>query len=370
MATSIPSYLQVPQVKAGTGSPQKPFNIGNAARNLFGRDITPGYNMTWRGPVNNARPTVKNTGFSVATAGRGVGGLDPYDGGLAGSYGGYGSAAAQQQAAAQKSILDQLSGRLNSIYGSSQEAARQAGYGIDSTLKQFGLQQRQAQQALDQKGIQNESSKRAGTQDILGMIDRGINSGARILGNANAGTSSAAGEIAKAYGNVGQREQSKVNNQYELGRNAINSEQASLAEQQRLYRDSTFRNSKEQVIGGIVQSAQAQLAELDNALRGASLPDRISIEGEKQKVRDLARNELAKYDTLLQQELDSAKGKTPDEVRAEATRLAQLGQAPAGQFKYTNETPIELQGQPAPAGGLLPVYAPKRGEDQLAPQVV
>lgn len=364
---AIPSYLQVPQVKAGTGSPQKPFNIGNAVGNLLGFDPTPGYNLTWHGPVNNARPAAKksNSNPKQKQTQLPVSFSDSFNGGGAGGYGGTSALAAQQ-----KSILDQLGGRLNSIYGSSTEAAKQAGYGIDSTLKNFGLSQRQAQQKIDQEGIQNESSKASGTQDILGMIDRGINSGARVLGNANAGTSSAAGEIAKAYGNVGQREQTKVNNQYELGKQSIGAEQANLAEQQRLYRDSTFQDSKEQIIGGIVQSAQGQLAELDNALRGASLPDRISIEGEKQKVRDLARGELAKYDALLQQQLDSAKAKTPEEVHAEATRLAQLGQAPAGQFKYSTETPIEMQGQPAPAGAGLPVYTPKRGDDPLAPQGV
>lgn len=326
-----------------------------------------------RGPSSG----IKQRSFSVATAGRGVGGRATDVGGYSGadptyySSGGGGGGGGNPLAAQQKTLLDRLGSNLNTIYGSSQEAARQQGYGIDSTLRQFGLSQREAQRALDAKGIQNEASKRAGSQDILSMINRGVTSGSRVLASGNAGTSSGADQIARAYGDIGQREQSKVNNQYELGQNAINSEQANLREQQELYRNSTYQNSKEQIIGGIVQAAQAQLAELDNALRGASLPDRISIEGEKQKVRDLARGELAKYDQLLNQELASAKGKTVDENRAEATRLAQLGQAPAGQFQYSTEAPAQLQGQPGPAGSSLPLYALKRGQDDpVVPQVV
>lgn len=363
-------YTNQPQNQAYT--PTRP-NIGNAVGNFLGFDITPGYNITSHGIVNNAQPKAQpaspQNNWSVATAGTGA--TQPTSL-YSGDYNGYGSAQAQQIAQQQQSLLDQLGGRLNNIYGSSTETARQAGLGLDTTIKQYGLSTRQAQDAINQKGIQNEASKRAGSADILAMVGRGIRSGGVTLANKNASNSSAAEAIARAYGDIGQREQSKVNNQYALAGEDINSQQKALTEQENLYRNTTYANSKEQIIGGIVQSAQSQLAELDNALRGASLPDRVAIEGEKNKVRDLARGELAKYDSLLAQELASAHANSQDENRAKATELSQLGQAPAGQFQYNTETPIQFQGQQGPAGGNLPLFTFKRNQDQnnpLAPQV-
>ncbi len=204
------------------------------------------------------------------------------------------------------------------------------------------------------------------------MVGRGLRSGGVMLANKNASNSSAAEALGRAYGDIGQREQSKVNNQYALANEDINSQQKALVDQQNLYRNATYANSKEQVIGGIVSSAQGQLAELDNALRGASLPDRIAIEGEKNKVRDIARNELAKYDQLLADEIASAHANSADENRSKATQLAQMGQALPGQFNYNTEAPANWQGG-APAGGNLPLYSVKRNQDDqnnlLAPQV-
>lgn len=281
-----------------------------------------------------------------------------------------GSSYADQQAAQirqqQQSLLDQLGANINQIYGSSTDSARQSGLGLDTAIRQFGLQTRQAQDAINQKGVQNEASKRAGTADILSMVGRGIRSGGVTLANKNASSSSAADAIARAYGDIGQREQSKVNNQYALGQEDINSQQKALTDQESLYRDATYANNKEQIIGGIVQSAQGQLAELDNALRGASLPDRIAIENEKAKVRGLAQNELAKYDSLLASQLASAHANSQDENRAKATQLSQLGQAPAGQFEYNTEAPAQFQGQ-APAGGNLPLFSLRKNQDQNNP---
>lgn len=265
----------------------------------------------------------------------------------------------------QNALLSALPGQLGTIFGSSTEAARNAGLGVDTAVKQYGLQQRQAQNAINQKGIQNEASRRSGQQDILGMVGRGIESGGRILANKNAGTSSATGEIARAYGNIGQREMSKVGNQYELANQGINQEQQALREQQDLYKNTVFQNNKEQIVSSIVSSAQSQLAELDTALRGASLPDRIAIEQEKNKIRDAARGELAKFDSMLASEIASAKATSAEENRSKALELANMGQAPAGQFDYSTEAPVGFQG-PGPAGGNLPIFTFPRGRRQVA----
>lgn len=280
-----------------------------------------------------------------------------------GSGGGYSSSYVDPVKQQQNALLSALPGQLGMIFNSSSEAARNAGLGIDTGIKQYGLQQRQAQNALNQRGIQNEASRRSGQGDILSMVGRGIESGGRILANKNAGTSSATGEIARAYGNMGQREMSKVGNQYELAREGINQDQNALVEQQNLYKNTVFQNNKEQIVNSIVSSAQSQLAELDTALRGASLPDRIAIEAEKAKIRDTARAELSKFDSALAAEIASAKATTPEENRTKAIELANMGQAPAAQFDYTTEAPVGFQG-PGPAGGNLPIFTFPRGRRQ------
>ncbi len=268
------------------------------------------------------------------------------------------------QQAQQNALLSQLPGQINTILGTSNEAAVNAGRGIGSSLRDYGFQQRQGQNAINQRGIQNEASRRQSSGDILGMVGRGITSGGRTLANKNAGTSSAAGEIARAYGQIGQREMSKVGNQYALGENARAADQGLFNEQQGIYRQN-FAANKESIVGSIVSNAQSQLAELDSALRGASLPDRIAIEAEKNKIRDSARNELAQFDAMLAQEQASAKATSGEENRTKAAELSQLGQAPANQFDYNAETPTGWQGQ-APAGGNLPIFTFPRGRKQVA----
>jgi len=302
-------------------------------------------------------------GMDVQGSGHSVGNDPAPSAATGGGGGGYSYVdQAQQQ---RISLISALPGQLGTIFNSSTDAARNAGLGIDTGIKQYGLQQRQAQAAINQKGIQNEASRRSGQQDILGMVGRGIESGGRILANKNAGTSSASGEIARAYGNIGQREMSKVGNQYELANQGINQEQQALKESQDLYKNTVFQNNKEQIVGSIVSAAQSQLAELDTALRGASLPDRIAIEGEKNKIRDAARAELSKFDAMLASEIGSAQATTSEQNRSKAVELANMGQAPAGQFDYSTDNPVGFQG-PGPAGGNLPIFTFPRGRRQAA----
>ncbi len=330
----------------------------------WGVDIIPGWNVGQglQGVFNtltNTRPMTQSEiqstptyGMDVQGSGHSVGN-DPAPSAATGGGGG------------RNSLLSALPGQLGTIFNSSTDAARNAGLGIDTGIKQYGLQQRQAQAAINQKGIQNEASRRSGQQDILGMVGRGIESGGRILANKNAGTSSASGEIARAYGNIGQREMSKVGNQYELANQGINQEQQALKESQDLYKNTVFQNNKEQIVGSIVSAAQSQLAELDTALRGASLPDRIAIEGEKNKIRDAARAELSKFDAMLASEIGSAQATTSEQNRSKAVELANMGQAPAGQFDYSTDNPVGFQG-PGPAGGNLPIFTFPRGRRQAA----
>lgn len=350
MAVSVPSAFQIPAGSAYYATRGQNAPVKATRNNTFGV-LAPRFNPAKTKGVQDggSTPELYSGDYSSSS-----------------SYGGYSSPQAQQLAQQQKSLLDQLGANINRVYGSATDSAHQQGYGLDTAIKQFGLQTRQAQDAINQKGIQNEASKRAGTADILSMVGRGIRSGGVTLANKNASNSSAADAIARAYGDIGQREQSKVNNQYALANEDIGSQQKALQDQENLYRDATYANNKEQIIGGIVQSAQGQLAELDNALRGASLPDRIAIENEKAKVRDMARGELQKYDVLLNQELASAHANSQDENRAKATELSQLGQAPAGQFQYNTEAPAQFQGQ-APAGGNLPLFSLRKNQDQQNP---
>lgn len=263
----------------------------------------------------------------------------------------------------QSSLLSRLPGQLDDIRNSAVDAAKQSGLSMDTALRTFGRQYGQKQTDLNNRGIQNEMARRAGANDILSMVSRGINSAGMMLGNRNAGTSSATGEIARAYGQLGEREMNKVGNQYALEGKNISDAQKQLLEDMQFYQDVTFKNEKESMIQGIVADATTQIQALNEALVGASLPDRIAIEAEKTKIKNAAQAELAKFDSLLANQISGVRGKQTDvnAQRTTANELARAGQAPQGMFNYTNKAPMGWRGQ-APAGGNLPLFTFARGQ--------
>lgn len=269
-------------------------------------------------------------------------------GGSADPYAQYGGTAAYNQ------LRQGFQAQKGNIYGTANDAASNAGIGLRGSILDFVDSLRSGQRAVDNKAVQNELSRRQGQAGVMGMVGRGIQSGGVQLANKNATNSSASGALAKAYGDIGRRELTSVGNQYELGQRDVGLAQEDL-EQQRASGIRRIGDSKEQIVNGIVAEARNSLAALDSQIAGASLPDRIAIEQEKQAVRDQVVGQLSQYDQLLANEAGGVRASSTEDRRGEAARLANLGTAAEDAFSYTDAVPAEFQNT-GPFASNLPIF--------------
>jgi hypothetical protein len=263
-----------------------------------------------------------------------------------------------------KSAYDTLRSGFDSqkqnIYGSSNDAAAalQGGLGqsVQDTIHSLTL----GQQGIDRKNVQNESSRIQGTRGIMDMVGRGIRSGGVMLANKNAGNSSAAGALANAYGQQGQRQLSQVGNQY-----AANQGDIGVAQAEQDYQvgqaPGKFHEGLMQNVNSIVNSARDKFAQLDAAMANASLPDRIAIEQEKESVRGQVLGMLQQYDTQLQQGVGGIKAADRGTNLATANQQISAGQADPNLFKYNTQAPGQFQGT-GPFASELPIFTMSRGK--------
>lgn len=263
--------------------------------------------------------------------------------------------------AAYDAKVNSIMGQKDSWYDSFGSNLANKGISYNSGILDFLDSLGQGQKTIETKAAKNELAKMTGQSGVLGMVGRGIKSSGVMLGNKNAGDSSAAGAIANAYGEIGTREMANVGNQYEMGNKDI----ALMQGQQDLQEKQGARKideSKQMYINEMLSSANQAFSSLNAQLEGASLPQRIAIEQEKQRVKDQILNSLKGYDATL------ATGRANiNPGSGEARRTAAIGMRDAGvglgadAFNFTSEAPMQMQGQQAPAGSGLPLYMIPRG---------
>lgn len=265
------------------------------------------------------------------------------------------SASTDPFTAAQHSLQNSVPGQVNNIFSSSQDSANTAGRGYQSSIQDYLDSLTAGQSKLDSQGVQNELSRKQGSQGVLDMVGRGIQSGGVTLANRNAGSSSATGALARAYALLGRTQQTGVNNQYLQGENAISENQHAFdAGNATAVRH--IGEGKQNMVDSIVQAAQGQLINLDNQLVNASLPDRVAIEQEKSRIRESAMKTLSAFDPNLTNGAAAIHPATVDQNRIKAQTLATEGTAPENQFNFTDQLPAQFQNT-GPFSSSLPVFA-------------
>ena len=246
------------------------------------------------------------------------------------------------------------------IYGTSNDAANNAAVSRHSGILDFLDSLRGGQRTVDERGVQNELGKKQGFNSIMDMVGQGIRSGGVMLANKNAGDSSAAEGIARAYGKIGQRELGKVGNQYENENRQIGLAQSDL-NQQRSTGLRKFDEGKVQTVNNIVMDARNQLAQLDAAMAQADMPTRIQIEQEKERIRGDVMNILSQYDNELSQGAQGVNPTSVDDRRRTAFGLANAGVAASNPFDFSTETPSQFQNT-GPFSSELPIFSRRRQE--------
>lgn len=263
---------------------------------------------------------------------------------------------------AYNALVDRFNSQKSNIFGSARDAAGNAGLNYKNSILDFLDSLRSGQQSIDEQGIQAELAKKQGSDSILDMVNRGVRSGGVMLANKNAGDSSAAGAIARAYGDMGRREMSNVGNQYEQQQRAIDMSQEDLMRQQ-ASGTRKLGDSKTQMVNNIVTDARDKLAQLDAQMMDADLPTRIAIEQERNAIKNEVMGILSKFDSQLTQGVKGVKAKSREQRRAEALNLATKGVAPENAFDFNTEAPAEFQNT-GPFAGDLPLFSLPRGRDE------
>lgn len=235
------------------------------------------------------------------------------------------------------------------------------GSGYNSSILDFLDTTKAGQKKIDTQSEQNELSKIQGGSSVLDMLSHGLKSGGVMLANKNATNSSAADELARAWGDIGRRNMSSVNNQYEQGKSAIQSSQDDLASQISTGQRHISEN-KTQVINSIVSDAQTAIAQLNQDAANASLPDRVDIEGKKQEVRNRAMSALQAYDASLTNGLAGIKAEDSNSAKTKASQLNTAGIVPDNLFNFTTNVPQQFQGT-GPFADELPIFTQPKKQD-------
>lgn len=326
-------------------------------------NLTSPLTVAWtqaRNPANNLVPPAKTASAPAPSAPAPVVASAPapapsaYSAPAADPYAQWGGQANFNQMAAG------FNAQKSNIYGSANDAANALSGGYNQSIMDTIHALTLGQQGIDRRGVTNEASKIQGGRDVMSMVGRGIKSGGVYLANRNAGDSSAAEAIASAYGQIGQRQMSSIGNQYEQEASNI-----ALDQQEQDYQvgraPGRFHEQMMSNVNSIVNDARNKFAALDAAMAGASMPDRIAIDQEKETLRRQVLDILQKYDVQLTQGVGGIRAADQGTNVATANQQLSAGQADPNLFKYTTEVPTQFQGT-GPFASELPIftYKPKQ----------
>lgn len=235
----------------------------------------------------------------------------------------------------------------NATYGSITTAQDESAGKYHSGILDYLEGLKAGQGNLDFKTINNELAKKQGGDSILKTVGNGIRSSGVHLANNNASSSSAARQLAEAWGMTGRDMMSDVNNQFELGANNITNEQNMFD----AANNTTLRHigeNKTSMVNSIVNDAVTQLSELNAKAAYASLPERVGLESEKERIKNETLNKLSAFDGELTEGKKKVAPISKDNAMAKAFELSNAGKASTAAFNIptVNQMNTENHGLP------------------------
>lgn len=230
----------------------------------------------------------------------------------------------------------------NNIINTANSAIENAKGTTRNSVLDFLDSQRIGQQGIDSSAANNELNKRRAYGGIEDMIGTGIRSAGTMLANKNASSSSAGEAIANAYAKLGNRQAGAANNQFELANESIANQQNAY-NVDRASKLRKFGTDKESFVNGLVSDAETKLMALNEALMGASLPDRMAIEQEKANIKNNALSQLAEFDTMITSGVGAINPANREQTIAKAGQMDAAGQASANPFSYSTNTDVAYQ---------------------------
>lgn len=226
-----------------------------------------------------------------------------------------------------------------------------SGYGND--IQGLVTQNQNSQAAINAQAVQNELAEDQGTQSVNDMVNNGIEGGGVVLDNDNAGTSSAADALARAYGVQARQSESQVGNQFAQGEESIGNSQSALGNTENYEANTELPYDKTSAINNIVSNANSSLQYLDLlASESGGTVSIPNINTQRQQVQNQATAALSALDGQIGGVTPAPTSNAQNESTAQG--LFTAGTAPAQAFNYTDTAPATLASGPAASN--LPIY--------------
>lgn len=261
---------------------------------------------------------------------------------------------AQQRA----NFMGQMPGALQNIRSSGDEAFTSGERSLRGSAEGLYNTINQKQRGIDRSRENVELNRMNAVKDILGFVRNGLKSGSARLSNMNANESSASGEIARAYGQIGGNRMRQVGNQSFLQNRDINTEQEGLdlQENQGML---DFGRSREELVGKIGSEVRQQLASLDSQARalGLSGPD---VEAEKQRILDAGMGKVQAVQQWLETQFGGLNPQDMDTTRRNAAALQQGGTSDVTPFNF-GQMAVTQSGSASNSN--LPLFVRNRREE-------
>lgn len=250
----------------------------------------------------------------------------------------------------------------NALFNSANTAGDGASIGQRTSIMDFMNDYGRGQRGIDQSRVNANTAKQQGSNSIRDMVGQGINSGNMMLSNRNAGNSSGADAIARAYAQLGNQQMANVGNQFEQSQSAADMQQMELGNDVTNFQRK-FEDNKQASINQITQEVNTLLDGLDARMATANLPERIALDQEKGRIKAEAIAKLSQQDQLLGQERAKINPISREEQARQANIDVNAGRdLGADAFNFSTDVPAQFQGTGGFSSGLPIFTAPRKRE--------
>jgi hypothetical protein len=251
---------------------------------------------------------------------------------------------------------NQYTSGISNVGTGAGEAFGTLGSTLQGSAEDIFNKYRVGQQGIDTSRANNELNRITSMGDIVGYVRNGIRQGYSRLANSNSVDSSAAGALEGAYSQLGTSKARGVNNQAAIQSHSIDQDQANLG----VERGSdvhAFQRQHDQGVAAIGADVRNKLAVLDQGAIGLSLPDRVNIDAEKQRIINEGKAKIAGAGEWLQSKLGTINPQNNEQIIAQANQLQQAGTNIANPF---STGPTDRQQVIGPAIDQLPIFVSRR----------
>lgn len=323
MAITLPGWIRTPLAATtsavGTALHLPEMGISEAIQDPTRSVFTASPNNLSTGPTGGSAPSSGGTVQGATTDNSLTGGA----GGTGGSGTGY---AVPTPSAA---ILAQFDASKNQIEGDAGTSGMNAANSYNTGARTLFNTIQTGQTKINQERENAALNRMKSVNDLILQIRQGLQSGSVRLGNSNALDSSAAGAIAKAYGDYGGVQRGNIMSDEMLANRQADTEQGDLSKN----KDETLRQlqtARDAALTSISTDVANKLQALDAQGQGAGIVGRMNIDAEKQKVVDAAHAQLQGVDDWIASTFPGITSESLDAANATANDLFQKGQVGTG----------------------------------------